>query len=463
MYLVDTHCHLWHPEFHSDLKNVLKNSRNSGINYFINIGVDVETSLQAVKMAKKNRAIFAGVGYHPHYAKDFKESDGIELKKLLHREKVVAFGEVGLDFYRQISNKKSQLMVLDKLLKIWQGTDLPIVIHNRDVHQEIISVLNNIRQFNPKIVMHCFSGDRDFLKECLNRGYYISYAANLTFSKELKELIKYTPLERMLLETDSPYLAPRTKRGSRNEPSNIRESAAVAAEIKGVEEEDIIRSEALNAKVVFNVGRDFTKPRIVYKYKGGLYINLTNKCSNECVFCTAKEEDYFAGYKLRFKKEPGVRDVLRAVGKEKEYWKVSFCGFGEPFCRFKEMMEISRILKNRGYKIRIVTNGCGNLIQGKDVLPELKGFIDEMSVSLNVEEKGKYNAICRPQFEGDVFGAVLNFIREAKKYVPQVEISFLNIPGMDSQKCKGIAQNLGVDYKIREYNLVKSETMQNAK
>jgi len=457
MYLVDTHCHLWHSEFHSDLKDVLKNSRDSGINYFINIGVDTETSLQAVKMAKKNRAVFAGVGYHPHCAKDFGKSDIFELRRLLRQRKVVAFGEVGLDFYRQISSKKIQLIVLDKLLEIWKDTKLPIVIHNRNAHQEILSVLDNVKQFNPKIVMHCFSGDRDFLKECLNRGYYISYATNLTFSKELKEFFKYTPLAKMLLETDSPYLAPATKRGSRNEPSNIRESVAVAAEIKGVEEEDIIRSVALNTKVVFNIGRDLTEPRIIYKYKGGLYINLTNKCSNECIFCTARKEDYFAGYKLRFKKEPSVRDVLKAVGKEKQYQKVSFCGFGEPFCRFKEMITISRILKSRGYKIRVVTNGCGNLIQGKDVLPELKGLIDEMSVSLNVEEKDKYNAICRPRFTGDVFNEVLNFARRAKEYVPQVEISFLNISGIDLQKCREIARNLGVDYKIREYNLVNSE------
>ncbi|MDP8234249.1 MAG: YchF/TatD family DNA exonuclease [Candidatus Saelkia tenebricola] len=456
MYLIDTHCHLWHPEFHSDLKNVLKSSRNSGVDYFINIGVDVKTSKEAVKMAKKNKGIFAGVGYHPHYAKDFRESDGSQLKKLLSARRVVAFGEVGLDFYRQISNKKTQIMVLDELLSIWCNTKLPIVVHNRDAHNEILSVLNNIRKFNPKIVMHCFSGDKNFLRECLNRGYYISYATNLTFNKELKELIKYTPLEKLLLETDSPYLSPQTKRGIRNEPLNIKESIAVAVAIKGVGEEDIVRSLALNAKVVFNVGHVSINPRIVYKYKGGLYINLTNECSNECVFCTIGKGDYFAGYNLRLNASASIREVLKAVSKEKGYQEVSFCGFGEPFCRFKEMTKIARILKMRGYEIRVVTNGCGNLIQGKNVLPLLKGIVDKISVSLNVVEKDKYNVICKPKLEGDVFSEILNFIREAKKYIPQVEITFLNFSDLDLQKCKEIAQSLEVDYKIREYNITKN-------
>lgn len=454
LYLVDTHSHLWHPEYHFDLKNVLREAQDLGVKYFINIGVNPSTSREAIKIASRYRSVYASVGYHPHYAKDFSPEDKVKIKKMLKHKKVVALGEIGLDFYRNISNRKAQFMLLDEILKIWLGfRHLPLIIHNREADKEILSILDNIKIHKPKVIMHCFSGDRKFLEECLNRGYFISYATNLTFNNQLQEIIRYTPLDRLFLESDSPYLTPR-EREKRNKPSYLIDLTPLVAQIKNVEQDDVMRSLALNAKIVFKIGNITISPKTVYKYKGNLYINLTNRCSNRCVFCISRSNDYFAGYNLRLKKEPKVRGILKELAREKDYNEVTFCGFGEPFMRFEELKRIAQALKKKGYKIRVVSNGQANLILGRNILPEVKNLIDKISISLNVEDKIKYHKLCNSKFGEQTFNEVIDFVREAKKNIPWVEITFLNSPNLDFNRCQEIAQELGVCYRIRDYNIV---------
>ncbi len=457
MYLVDTHSHLWHPEFKFDLKRVISRAKKKSIEYIVVLGIDLDSSIKSIALSRKFKNIYAAVGLHPSIAKSFKDSDLNLLRRLLKKRKVVAFGEIGLDYYRKSSTSKSQILMLERLLGLWQEfSHLPLIIHNRDADKDILSILDNIKRFSPKVVMHCFSGDVDFLKECLRRGFYISYATNITFSRNLKKLIKHTPLDRLLIETDSPYLAPLSKRGSRNEPAFLKESLGVILSEISASEEDLKRSLALNVKNVFDIGDIDMHPKYLYKYKDGLYINLTNECSNKCCFCSSLISDYFAGYNLRLKKEPKVSEILRAIKKERDFDEITFCGMGEPLFRFKELKEISRALKSRGYRVRLITNGCGNLILKRDILPELKGLIDSISISLNVEDRDKYNSICKPDFGDDTFDKVVDFIRESKKYIPWVEVSFLDIEGFSLEKAKSIADSLGVKCRVRSYNLIKA-------
>ncbi len=451
-YIVDTHCHLWHQEFKFDIKKVVQDAVESGIKYLVNVGIDIETSKEAIKISKGYKEVFAACGCHPHYAKDFSQKDVRSLLTLLRHKKVVALGEVGLDFYRMISNKKSQLILMEEILKIWrQFSHLPIIIHNREAGKETIALLENIRKYNPKVIMHCFSGNREFLKSCLDRGYYISYATNVTYNKELQGHLKYTPLNRILLETDSPYLAPQSRRGTRNVPSNINESLILASEIKSIAKGDIMRAVALNSKRLFGIGAISLVPVAVYKYKERTYINLTNTCSNKCQFCIAVFGDCFGKYNLILDKDPSPREVLKELKNHKISKEVTFCGFGEPFYRFNELKKIAAVLKRDQHIVRIVTNGQGNLIQKRNVLPELKNIVDKISVSLNVENEEKYNELCRSSFGEGAFGGILNFVQEVKKYIPDVEITFLNIEGIDTELCKKIAQSLDVKYRIRDY------------
>ena len=453
-YYVDTHCHLWHLEFYDDLKEILNDCQDNNVRYLINVGVDSQSSLQAVSQAKRYKNVYAAVGHHPHYALSFKDCDLLLFEKLVKRRKVVAIGEIGLDFYRKISNRKSQILLLDKMLDFWKKhRDLAIIIHNRNADREILDLLDSISDLNPKVVMHCYSSqDENFWKECLRRGYFISFATNLTYSKQLQEIARRTPLEKIFLETDAPYLPPAGKRGERNLPYYVKESYRVLAELKHLPSEDIIRSVAFNTRLVFGIGDIPTTPAVVYKYNNSLYINISNQCTNKCQFCTARLSDYFAGYNLRLNTEPTVAEIVKAVANYRDEKEVAFCGYGEPFTKYLLLIKSAQILKSRGYKIRVVTNGHANLIMGKNVLPELKGLIDKISVSFHVEDEEKYNRICQPQFGEQTFSKIKEFVFEAKKYIPWVEITFLTLPGLDIQKCKQLAQELGVNFRLREYN-----------
>lgn len=453
-YYVDTHCHLWHLEFLSDFKQVLKECLQNQVEYLINVGVDNETSIQALSQARKYKNVFSTIGFHPHYALNFKDSYLILFDKLARDKKVVALGEIGLDFYRRISNRKSQILLLEKMLEFWkQHRELAIIIHNRQADMEILKRLESISDLKPRVVMHCYSsGDENFWKECLRRGYFISFATNLTYSRELQEIARKTPLENILLETDAPYLPPAGKRGERNLPYYVKQSYSLLAQLKLLPEEDIIRSVAFNTRVVFNVGNISLKPAVVYRYKSNLYINITNRCTNRCQFCTARYSDYFVGYNMRLQKEPSLSEILKALKEYPDEREVTFCGYGEPFIRYQLVIEAGRALKKRGYKIRVVTNGQANLIARKNILPELKGLIDKISVSFHVEDKERYNNLCQPEFGPDTFDKVKEFVCQARKYIPWVEITFLNLPGLEESKCKEIAHQLGVNYRLREYN-----------
>lgn len=455
LYLVDTHCHLWHPEFSSDLREVIKEAQKEGVRYLVNVGVDIDTSRKAVESASRYRCVYATVGIHPHYAKDFSPSDLKDLPKLLKRRKVVGMGEVGLDFYREISNRKDQIKLFKGMLEIWMrwGTG-PIIIHNREAGDEVLNLVDKVREGSSKVIMHCFSGDRQFLEECLKRGYFISYATNLTYNEGLQELARYTPLERLLLETDSPYLAPASYRGKRNQPSYLWESVKVVAKLKEVEEEDILRSLMVNVKKVFGIGDITLKPRIVYRYKGNLYLNITNRCTNNCSFCFRFHTDCFAGYKLKLEKEPTLRQILKELKGEGLREGITFCGFGEPFLRFDILKRVAQEVKKSNLKVRVVTNGQGNLINDRNVLKELKGLVDKISVSLNVEDEGKYNRLCKPKFGDRTFKGVLEFVREAKRYIPEVEVTFLRLPGVDEKRCGELARDLGVHFRMRSLELI---------
>lgn len=194
---------------------------------------------------------------------------------------------------------------------------------------------------------------------------------------------------------------------------------------------------------------------IVYAYKDALYINLTNRCPCRCRYCIKYKWRWkFRGHELKLKYEPSAAEVVESVSaysSQKNFTEVVFCGYGEPFMRFETMKEISRILKSSGWHIRINTTGLGNLINKRNVLPEISGLVDSVSVSLNSADAQKYQFWNRSVFGAKSFDAVLDFIREAKKYIPSVAISAIELPGGDIDGIKKIAASLGVNFRTRPY------------
>jgi TatD DNase family protein len=203
------------------------------------------------------------------------------------------------------------------------------------------------------------------------------------------------------------------------------------------------------------VGKEVPKGKIVYPIRNSLYLNLTNRCSNRCTFCWKNASFVVKGHDLELSREPDDRELLQAIGDPKRYDEVVFCGFGEPLLRLDLVKTVAAELKKKGAKIRIDTDGQANLVYGRNILPELKGLVDAVSVSLNAENAQKYHRLCRSPFGEKGFEGVLEFLREAKKFIPEVTATALTMPGVDLEACRRLAEEgLGVKFRPRAYDEV---------
>ncbi|MDP3041610.1 MAG: TatD family hydrolase [Candidatus Omnitrophota bacterium] len=252
--LIDTHCHLDFPAFDPDRGQVIRRALEAGINYFINIGATLESSAASCELAQKHPEIYATVGLHPHDADTFDSSSAEKLRQMASGKKVVAIGETGLDHYRNLSGKENQKQAFLKQIALAKELNLPVVVHCRQAEEETLRILKAALPL--EAVVHCFSGDKSFLQECLGCGFFISFTCNITYKKAqgLRDMVSLTPLDKLMLETDAPYLSPEGFRGKRNEPFQIKLLADEVSRIKGVSFEEIAGRTTQNAKEFFNLG-----------------------------------------------------------------------------------------------------------------------------------------------------------------------------------------------------------------
>ncbi len=250
---IDTHCHLDFPEFDLDRDEVIRRAKDQGIVYIINIGSSLDGSKRSLALSKQYDFIFAAVGIHPHEADSFNKDNEAELFKLASQDKVKAIGEIGLDYFKNYSSQENQKNLFLSLLRLAKELSLPVVIHSRQAEGDTLKILKEAMPI--RAVVHCFSGDEFFLKECLELGFFISFTCNITYKKadNLRNLVKLMPIERLMLETDSPYLAPQEFRGRRNEPLYVKELAREIAFLKTMKIEDTARITADNAIKFFGL------------------------------------------------------------------------------------------------------------------------------------------------------------------------------------------------------------------
>jgi TatD DNase family protein len=250
---IDTHCHLDFPEFDKDRDEVIRNAESQGIDYIINIGSSLEGSIRSLALASQYRQVYATIGIHPHDADSFNANIQNNIKELAKREKVVAIGEIGLDYYRDFSHQENQRSLFMALVRLAKDLNLPVVIHCRQAQDDVLKILKEALPL--KAVVHCFSGDKNFLDECLALGFLVSFTCNITYKKaqNLRDLVKVIPLEKLLLETDAPFLPPEIQRGRRNEPANVRYLAQEISRIKGVGIEEVAGITSDNAQKFFHI------------------------------------------------------------------------------------------------------------------------------------------------------------------------------------------------------------------
>jgi TatD DNase family protein len=463
--LVDTHAHLDGSRFADDLDLVLKRAADAGVRSIITVGCDLESSRASVRLAKESNTqqspqqlprIYASVGVHPHDASDLTPEMIEELRTLAQNNVVVAIGETGLDYFRNRSPREQQLEAFRQQIRLAKECDKPLIIHDRDAHADILEVMRAENAQECGGVLHCFSGDVEMANACLDMGFYISFTGNITYPKNevLRDVIRNIPLERILVETDCPYMAPQSKRGKRNEPAYTTETAGKIAELRGLTLHDIARITSLNAYELFGVGQVDQAVKIAYRIRNSLYLNITNRCTNNCTFCTKFQDFKVKGHQLKLEHEPNVQEIIDAIGDPREYEEIVFCGYGEPLLRLDCVIVVAQWLKQHGAKVRINTDGQANLVYGRNVLPDLEGLMDSISVSLNASSAEEYQRLCRSKFASAGYNAVKEFIREATKYIPQVTASAVTVPGVDIDACAAIATELGAEFRKRIYNEV---------
>lgn len=455
--LIDSHAHLEMKDFDKDRSKVIARAVEAGVNHIITVATTIPDIHKALEIGQKNESIFVSIGIHPHEAQDIRAGDYDQLRALAREKKVVAFGEIGLDFYRNHSPRAIQLTRFRELLRLGKDLGLPIILHDREAHDEILNVLMEEGDGLWKGVFHCFSGDVPLAKKVIQMGFFISIPGTVTFSKATtqQEVVRCIPLEKILLETDCPYLAPEPYRGKRNEPAFIRNTAEKVASLKSLSFEDVCRITSLNARALFGIGEELPKGKIVYPIRNSLYLNLTNRCSNLCTFCAKKASYVVKGHDLELSREPSAEELVQAVGDPQRYQEIVFCGFGEPLLRLETVKTVAAELKKKGARVRIDTDGQANLVYGRNILPELKGLVDAVSVSLNAESPEKYQRLCHSPFGEESFHGILDFIREAKKVIPEVVATIVEMPGVDVEACRRLAEEeLGVKFKRRAYDEV---------
>ena len=250
---IDTHCHLNLPDF-TDVEKVLSQAKDNDVEKIIIPGIDVVSSTKAIEISHKYSQCYAAIGIHPHHEGQVVVE---ELLRLGQEKKVVAIGEIGLDYYRADKKnlsqiKKQQEIILKLQLELAREINLPVILHCREAFSDLLTILNSYRV---RGVFHCFGGTLENLQEVLKRGFYVGFDGNLTYknAQNLRDLVAFTPLEKILLETDSPFLTPLPDRGKRNEPKNVKIVADTIAQIKNLDVSEVEKQTTNNAEKLFKL------------------------------------------------------------------------------------------------------------------------------------------------------------------------------------------------------------------
>ncbi len=464
---IDSHTHLFYPDFKDDIDEVIRRAEEAGVNFFVVPGTSVETSKQAITLSERYENVFACVGIHPLDMAEADDGALREIEKLSEHKKVVAIGEIGLDYYYDTTPKDKQQRMFQSQIEIAIRRNLPIVVHTRDSMDDAVSAVEHMIQKNeywrsqqatpnsrfpaPKGVFHCFSGDAQTARRLFMLGFLVSYPGIVTFKNSpAVETLQAIGYDHIMLETDSPYLTPAPHRGKRNEPMYIPQIGKKIAEICNATEKDVARTTSYNAKRLFNIG-SLGEPVFTYSLGRSLYINLTIRCDADCVFCDRKGEAVVKGHNLKITREPTIQEVIKEIKDPKAYDEIVFCGYGEPTIRFDAVKEIGAWVKANGGRVRLNTDGHGSLINKRNIAPELRGVVDTVSISLNSVDPKQYGELMRINGEKN-HAAMVDFAGEAKKYVPEVVMSVVGMDVVNVEKAKRYVEDvLGVKYRVRPY------------
>jgi TatD DNase family protein len=465
--LIDTHCHLDDPRYDGAVEAVLARARNAGVQRMVSIGIDLATSRQAVALAEEHpRLVSAAVGLMPHGAQDYDADYGDALEDLAGRPGVVAWGEIGLDYHHERSPRDVQRRVFLDQLRRARRLGLPVVVHSREAADDTLAALAEAADYpvlrdQPYGVLHCFSGAERHARRAFELGYLLGIAGPVTFTnaRDFQRLVARLPLEQLVVETDAPYLSPHPFRGKCNEPARVALVLAKVAELHEVDYAAAARTTTDNARRLFRLPASTADAGdFCYRLGSRIYLNVTNRCNNDCYFCIRCRRLGLAGYQLWLNREPTTAELLDCAAAELERApaeEVVFCGFGEPLLRLDTVQEVAGSLKQAGRRVRIDTNGTAQLeleLTAAELVRRLRPVVDRLGVSLNASNAEEYVRLCRPAAGEAAFDAVKEFIGAAVAAGVPVTASAVAVPGLDVEAVAELASALGADFRRRSFH-----------
>jgi TatD DNase family protein len=460
----DSHAHLDFPDFAPDLEAVVQRARAAGVEWITTISTRLSTVANLLTIAERFSGVAASVGIHPHYATEEPDSSVAAIVAAGSHAKIIAVGETGLDYHYQYSPAAAQESAFRNHIQAAKILDLPLIIHTREAEQDTRRIVADEQLPARGGVLHCFTGSLEMAEWALQQGLHISFSGVLTFKSgdALRQIAQQIPLERILIETDAPYLAPMPHRGKRNEPAWVIRVAETLAHLHGLSLEQVaaittdnylrlFRPEVLTQSLASTPLPDSAAPPILaYAIGSGLYLNISKGCTLRCQFCPKWLAPIVHQYDLSLPRNPTAAEVLAAMGDYSAYQEIVFCGYGEPTLRLPVLLEVAKSIKqNSTVPIRINTDGLANRVYRTDITPRLRGLIDAVSVSLNAQNEAVYTRHCRPTVPG-AYAAVKAFLVAAQAHVPSVTATAIDgLDGVDIAACEQLAQQLGVRFRKR--------------
>lgn len=456
--LIDSHVHLNMDHFRDDLGAVLARARSADVGEMLQVCYDGASVEETLALTESHPDVYGAVGVHPHNAKDWDDALEKRVKEALLRKKILAVGEIGLDYYRDLSPRETQREVFRRQIGIALRFEKPIVVHSREAFPDVIAILREEGARQVGGIFHAFPGGAAEAAEALELGFLIGIGGPLTYkNSRLPGVAARLPSSSFVLETDCPYLPPEPHRGERNEPAYVALVRDRLASLRGVEPADIERAAEASYRRLLH-GRRRPAPAVAYTLGRNVYINVTGSCTNDCVFCARHRRDnYLYGYNLNLAVDPTVSEMIDAateLAKAVRPREIVFCGYGEPTCRAADVVSAARELRKLGAPLRLDTNGHGNMINRRDIVPELAEVFDEVSVSLNAPDRTSYARMCRPDAGEKAFDAVLDFIARAAASRMKCTVTALDCPGVDLDACRRLAAAVPrAEFRVRRYNL----------
>jgi TatD DNase family protein len=451
---IDTHAHIYMKEFDLDIKDVIDRAVSEKIDYIIVPGIDIQTSFLAADLASTYPMVYAAAGVHPHETSNWDDALVPIIEEIIaNNDKIVAIGEIGLDYFYDFSPRDMQIKAFRDQIELALKLDKPVIIHNREADEDILSILQEYSGSGLRAQLHCYSGTIKDARKLISMHHFISFTGNITHKKadDLRQVLAGISPEHLLLETDSPYMTPEPLRGKRNEPVNVKLVAEKIAEVYRTTPEDIARVTSYNAFRLFGIG---IRPETKYTYRisSSLYVNITNRCNADCIFCIRKKDPVIAGYNLAMKasEEPSAEVYIKEIGDPGNYKEIVFCGFGEPTIRWDVVKEVAQYVKQQGGRTRMNTNGHGNFINKRDITPEMKGIIDVVSVSLNTTDAYQYSQLMN--VDPSLFEEMIHFTLLSQQNVEKVVMSIVSVDEVEIDNSrKFVEEVIGAEFRIREF------------